>query len=49
MLPRETLDLLKEKVKLRTKRSIMKSGMLRKASVVKVCLRPFERENEEED
>ena len=49
MLLRWVLDLLKEKVKKRTKRSLMKSGMLRKVSVAKGDLRPFERESEAED
>ena len=44
-----SLVLLIQEVKMRTKRSLMKSGMLRKVSVAKAGLRPFDRESEYED
>ena len=49
MLPRQVLDLLIERVNMRTKRSIMKSGMLRKASGERRELSPLDKRSAEED
>ena len=49
MVPRQKLDLFIEKVKMRTKRSIMKSGILGKARGERCDLSPSDRESEDED